>query len=123
MDYDDIVLTYDMFTKETEYVKFMTGSYQEVITHADSRTLMFQARAKPTWKSSLENLPRTVKGLTQKLVRLYDCNRDIFGFVKEKVEVDLTVRDILNTPPVWQGEELTSLNVFDLCDQMINLVI
>lgn len=122
MDPDNLVLTYERFIKDTEIVKFKNGTYEEITSHADTRKVMFQSRAKPTWDSVLTNLPEEVDGLTQKLVRLYDVDRDIFGFQTVSANEKLNVKQILSQPPIWNGEDLSSSDILKLCDEMIDMV-
>ena len=66
MDPDNLVLTYERFIKDTEIVKFKNGTYEEITSHADTRKVMFQSRAKPTWDSVLTNLPEEVEEVKER---------------------------------------------------------
>ena len=113
----------DHFFLNRDTVEFVDGSYQEVTAHADSRSILFKAKAKNTWKSKpLSSVVKKVQGLTQKLTRLYDCNRDIYTFQNTSESYYINVKKALSAPPVWKGNELTPSEIMDLCDALIDTV-
>ena len=123
---DRLKLACDFFVKNDELVNFTEGTYEEITTHADTRSLLFKSAAHDNWKSTplLSAIPKkNVKGLKQKLVRLYDCNREAYAFQNTDVGNTLNVEEILKSQPVWHGQELSSLDVLDICDKFVNEVI
>ena len=55
-------------------------------------------------------------------MRLYDVNRDNFGFQTVSANETLNVKQILSQPPIWNGEDLSSSDILKLCDEMIDMV-
>ena len=118
-------LASNYFIKNSELVELKTGSYEEITTHADQRTVLFKVKAKDTWSSIplISTLKKGfVPGLKQKLVRLYDCQREAFTFQNTRVGNRLNVSQVLRSQPIWDGRDLTSMDVLDLCDQFIDQV-
>ena len=120
---DRLKLACDFFIKNDELVNLTEGTYEELTRHADSRSLLFKSAAHCSWESKpLYPTVKTVRGLQQKLVRLYDCNREAYAFQNTDIDNTLDIKAIMNSKPVWNGNELTSSDVLKICDEFVDVV-
>lgn len=116
----------DRVIKHKSNVCLKDDTYRGITDYADTNPGVFKF-AKPkraAWKSKeLVTSKRThVTGFSQKLDRLYDTEEDAFFFSYEKEYKRLEIDKILKGEKLWNGEDLSTEDVFKLCDQFVDRV-
>lgn len=117
----------DKVIRHTSNVILKDDSYRGIMDYADTRTGVFKF-GKPktaTWtsKSLLDKLNRTsVKGFSQNLKRFYDTEEDAFLFGYEKTTKNINIKETLDGPKVWNGEDMSTEEMLSICDRLIEQV-
>ena len=98
---------YQNFIEVEEVIKLRKGTYTDLTTFSDARSLLFRFEKEGQWESlPLQSLHKTVKGFKQGFARIYDTDKDAFIFQMKEEVVNLDVETVLSKKKQALGWEI-----------------